>query len=136
MGVSEKASHENRSSRDGAKKNLVFAKTDLAGRVVCLETSETDERLWVALHADRGPFLLGAWYRPPAPGDTSGVDTLKEELLRLEGEHLGTVLVGDLNVHHQRWLKYSNAVTPEGRDLYNFCNEYGFCEFVKKPTPQ
>ena len=37
-------------------------------------------------------------------------------------------------MHHERWLKHSNGITPEGRCLFDFCCEHGFHECVKKPT--
>ena len=47
------------------------------------------------------------------------------------GHSLGTVVVGEFNVHHRRWLKYSSSTattTPAGRLLCNFCHAYGFEE--------
>ena len=83
---------------------LAFARTGLEERVVLLETSETHERVWLAVHTKRGPYLFSAWYRLPAQGDATGVQTLKEELARLSEDLLRTTVVGDLNVYSFRWL--------------------------------
>ena len=56
------------------------------------------------LHTDVGPYLLGVWYRPPEPGELDSIRSLETELNRYAHEALGTILVGDLNVHHTRWL--------------------------------
>ena len=62
------------------------------------------------------------------------MDSLREELENLKEEYLGTVLVGDLNVHSKRWLKFSTGETPEGTALQELCADFGFVEKVKKPT--
>ena len=102
----------------------------MANRVILVYTSDTEERVWLALHADRGPYLVGAWYRAPAPGNTTGVDTLRKELENLTEEYLGTLLLGDLNAHSKRWLRHSNGETPEGTALQELCADFGLVEKV------
>ena len=92
------AARRHRADDSGWGGVLVFVAVGIQDKAVLLETSETDERCWLTLHTDRGPYLFGAWYRPPAPGDTSGIDTLKKELEKHDESHLGVVLVGDMNV--------------------------------------
>ena len=82
----------------------MFAETKLDSRAVLLDSSSTDERVWIALHADRGPYLVGVWYRPPSPGNTAGAETFKAEFLELREQALGTIVLGDLNVHNRTWL--------------------------------
>ena len=113
---------------------LVFARTDFAGRVVLVEESETEARVWLVLHSDRGPFLFGAWYRAPDPGSTAGVDTFREELQRHREETLGTLVVGDFNVHQRKWLVHSAGNTPEGVALQETCREEGLRQLVREPT--
>ena len=69
-----------------------------------------------------------------SPGEVASVDRLEQEWLRLSEAALGTVLVGDCNVHHTRWLCYSTGTTPEGKALYNFCTAHGLEERVRRPT--
>lgn len=123
-----------RSDHSGWGGVAVFAREGLQSRVTLLETSTTDERLWLTLHTDRGPYLLGVWYRPPAPGDTSGVRTFDEELARLAETGLGTVVVGDLNVHSRRWLRFSARESAEASALEDVCAEYGLLQRVREPT--
>ena len=113
----------------------LFARTDCASTVVLLEHSGTHERSWHLVHTALGPLLLCVWYRPPKQGETSSVDTLEEEWLRHCTSAVGTVIVGDLNVHSQRWLTHSAAATtPEGSALCSFCDAYAFEEKVAQPT--
>ena len=78
--------------------------------------------------------MPGVWYRPPQKGETSFIESLHKEWLALEGLAVGTILCGDMNVHHERWLKHSSGTTPEGTELWHFCKEHGFEERVRKPT--
>ncbi len=48
--------------------------------------------------------------------------------------YLGCLVVGDLNVHHTHWLKFSDSVSVEGTRLFRFCQENGFRQLVKEPT--
>ncbi len=58
---------------------------------------------------------------------------LREELGKHEGEYLGTLLVGDLNVHNRRWLRYSSGETAEGTALEEACSDFGLLEKVRAP---
>ena len=113
---------------------MVFARAGLENRVVLLETSDTDERVWLAVHCGQGPYLLCLWYRPPAPGKTDGVDTFSEELQKHRSKTLGTSVVGDLNVHHRKWLVHSARNTVEGKKLEETCNEHGLRQLVRELT--
>ena len=59
---------------------------------------------------------------------------MQEEWLKSSQSVIGTIILGDLNVHHKNWLTHSNSVTPEGRTLFEFCSTAGFEERVGKPT--
>ena len=87
---------------------LVFADSAHATKVTLLATSDTAERVWLRLHTDVGPYLVCAWYRPPDAG-TGPVDSFDTELAQHRPTHVGTVVLGDLNVHHRPWLKHSNG---------------------------
>ena len=43
---------------------ILFVRKDLAKYTVHLGNSESAERVWVLLHNDLGPILIGLWYRP------------------------------------------------------------------------
>ena len=113
---------------------LLFVRSDAANNVVHLSDSATFERSWHLVFTNHGPLLLVLWYRPPCSGEVASIDALEEEYLEHKQHGVGTLLMGDMNVHHSRWLYYSASVTPEGRALHNFCCKFGFEECVKKPT--
>ena len=125
-----------RDRSDGRKGGgiLLFAKEDVAASAVLLKHSEDDERSWHTVHTAQGPLLLGVWYRPSCTGEVASVERLEEEWLQHSEGALGTLVVGDLNVHHESWLRYSNSTTAEGRALRDFCLRRGFEERVRKPT--
>ena len=64
---------------------LVFAKEELADSVAALENSDSEERVWLSVHSDHGPYLVGVWYRAPNPGYTAGEWTLSKRSLKNTG---------------------------------------------------
>ena len=105
---------------------ILFVSTEYAARITLLLTSESAERAWAVLHAEQGPFLIGLWYRPPAPGNLDGIDSFEAEWQSLRSEALGTIMLGDVNVHSTRWLKHSARESPEGTALFNATARMGF----------
>ena len=112
----------------------VYALASRANHVTFLERSADSERVWVLLHTHTGPLLACTWYRPPCPGEVDSIGSLKKEWQRLNVQAVGTILVGDANVHNRRWLRYSAHNSPEGSALYNFCAENGLRQIVRGPT--
>ena len=45
---------------------------------------------------------------------------------------LGTILLGDMNVHEESWLQHSNGSSVEGRALRDFACSYGLEERVRQ----
>ena len=88
----------------------------------------------LALHADVGPFSIGLWYRPPETGEIGTIQSLEEEWKVLSKESLGTILVGDMNVHERSWLKHSSRNSSEGEALRLFCDGAGLRQIVRWPT--
>ena len=113
---------------------LLFVSEEFDGAVVEISRSTTAERLWFTVHCDAGPFLLCICYRPPAASDISSISTLTTELDQLREGHIGTAIVGDLNCHNSRWLRYSSCVSVEGRTLHRFSMESRLHQLVKEPT--
>ena len=111
----------------------VFVRKDMINQVSLLEISEEWERCWFLLHTRHGPYLIGCWYRPPRER-VAGILAMQAELQRLRTQCVGTLIIGDINIHQKSWLKYSAGNTPEGSLLYNVSVEEGLKQLVKEPT--
>ncbi len=111
-----------------------FVADALAEQVVLIEHSRDHERSWHTIHSEIGPVLCGVWYRPPDPGEISSIRACEDEWRRLSGDVVATILVGDLNLHHTRWLRHSASVSVEGTTMFRFCKDAGLKQLVKRPT--
>ena len=112
----------------------VFALDIVSPQVVLLEHSKEFERSWHTIHTDIGPVLCCVWYRPPCVGEVQSIRACDEEWERLVENHVATIIIGDLNVHHTRWLRHSSAVSVEGTSMLRFCLARGLKQQVKQPT--
>ena len=114
---------------------MLFAKEGYQDFIVHVGDSEAAERSWHILHTDRGLVSLCLWYRPPNRGEIDSISTLPHELDQFAKDVCGHIIVGDLNVHQESWLKHSSdGNTTEGKELHAFCRERGLDERVRKPT--
>ena len=113
---------------------MVFAKCGFESTIVHIGNSNVAERSWHVVHSARGPLLFGAWYRPPKHGEVATIDSLDEELAEFGKNVLGTILVGDFNVHEASWFRHSDGTSPEGRALRDVACSHGWEERVQKPT--
>ena len=92
------------------------------------------ERFWHVVHVDNGPMLLGVWYRPPCRGEIQSIYSLEEELQLHGNGCMGTIIIGDMNVHEKQWLKFSISSSPEDRCLRSICGKHNLVECVRAPT--
>ena len=108
---------------DGWGGVAVYAATKIASRTVLLKISGSAERCWLCLHTSQGPYLLCCWYRPPHR-EVETIDSFLDEHAAHRKETVGTVVVGDVNVHHDGWLTFSSGTCPakaQKRQLTNSC---------------
>lgn len=98
------------------------------------ETLITQKRIWVVIHTDVGLVLFGAWYRPPNQGETTSIQSLVGEFADYGHAKIGTILCGDMSIHHKGWLVHSNNITQEGKCLFDICCTHHFRECIKLPT--
>jgi hypothetical protein len=112
----------------------VFALALQADQITLVHKSASSERIWVIIHSDLGPYLIGAWYRPPVQGETATINSLREEWLELSRGVMGTIIVGDMNIHHKKWLWRSSRNSAEGDELLRFCTDAGLQQLVREPT--
>ena len=110
----------------------IFARVSLVD-IALVECIVAAERMWCVLHTNLGALLIGNWYRAPDESGTS-IAILKAEIERLRGDFVGILLVGDVNVHHKRWLKHSHSNTELGERLWETCRDLGLKQLVSKPT--
>ena len=111
-----------------------FAKAGFENTIVHIGNSIVAERSWHVVHSNRGPLLFGLWYRRPDPGEVLSVESLEPELAEYGANVLGTILLGDMNVHEESWLRFSDGTSPEGRVLRDIACSHGLEERVRKPT--
>ena len=128
------ASRRDRQDGRGGGGILCFVADRFAQHIVFREHSEVHERSWHIIHSDIGPILCGVWYRPPCSGEIDSIRGCEEEFRKLSEDTIATILVGDMNVHHRRWLRHSSGITMEGKSLFQFCLRSGLKQLVKKPT--
>ena len=49
-------------------------------------------------------------------------------------EVVGTILVDDMNLHYEKWLKRSARNRAEGEELHRFCLDVGLQQLVREAT--
>lgn len=113
-------SRRDRSDKASRGRVLTLARSDF-NRLIHTENSILEERSWHFLHMDSEILLLGNWYRPGAT-EHDAYAALQEEIGTHVLEATGIILSGDLNVHHARWLRFSNGNTVQGSDLKAVCD--------------
>ena len=95
--------------------------------------SVSSERAWVTLHTSTGPILVGVWYRPPDE-EREELQVLEQEIAKFSEGHIGCIICCDANVHHKRWLRFSDSNTGLGQDLQDICDGAGLTQIVREPT--
>jgi hypothetical protein len=125
--------HDRQDGRQGGGV-ILFARDCYANNVTLIEKSGDAERLWATIHSDLGPYLLCVWYRPPIPGETRTIESFRDELYKHRPDVIGTIVIGDINIHHKRWLRRSSGNTAEGELLHKHCVCAGLQQLVYGPT--
>ena len=111
---------------------LILQRDDFNGLVkIC--NCETEERSWHFLRLGVETILLASWYRPGA-SEHDGFVNLHRQVGQYFQVLSGVFLAGDLNVHHRKWLRFSNGNTTIGDDLKSVCEFYGLFQLVREPT--
>jgi hypothetical protein len=86
------------------------------------------------VHSDQGAVAVCAWYRPPEPGEVDTISSFDKEWREISASCIGTIAVGDINVHSCRWLRYSSGESAEGTALELVSRDLGAKQVVKSPT--
>ena len=101
----------------------VYCRLDV-NTVALHQHSSTAERSWVRIFTHVGTIALGTWYRPPDCTDTT-LDSLRSELNGVSSHCIGTILMGDMNVHHAAWLG-SFSTDRVGRSPKQIADDFVF----------
>ena len=125
-------SRRDRAEQENRGGIICFARQDL-GNLVHLKKSDVAERSWDLLHTDTGSILICNWYRPPS-SDMAHIDSFYDELQELGDSMIGCIVMGDLNIHHRRWLIHSNNNTAEGDRLKHICDDFDLQQLIREPT--
>ena len=59
---------------------------------------------------------------------------MQQELSELRPDVLGFIIMGDMNVHQQRWLIHSHSNTFEGSLLKEVCDDHALQQLIREPT--
>ena len=121
-------------AKDGYGGVLILAREDIGNNVAELKKSLEDERTWCSVHTNIGPVLVGNWYRSQDDDAALSMPRCRAELTELMDDHVGCALLGDINVHYRRWLRFSNGNTWQGKMLYDVCTDLGLVQGVREPT--
>ena len=113
---------------------LVFCHSSIAPRVSILSESTVAERVWLLLHTNDGPVAVAAWYRPPGQTECPSISSLVREWEAVRDMTIGTIVIGDLNVHSCRWLRFSSGESAAGGQLRRTSSRLGLKQIVKEPT--
>ena len=92
------------------------------------EASESCDRTPLGFSCDESSLSIF-----PKSG-TESISSLEEELQLYRPGAVGTAIIGDVNVHSKRWLKFSFGETPEGTMLHDVCLTAGLKQMVKEAT--
>ena len=101
---------------------IAFCRDDVK-HVVEWSISVDAERIWLLVHTDLGSIAIGNWYKSPS-ADDDHITSFRTELSTLQSEVIGTIVAGDMNIHHSKWLRFSNANTPQGALLKDICDDF------------
>ena len=113
---------------------LTLARADF-NHIAQIANSKTEERSWHYLNLEPENILIGNWYRPGAT-EHDGFEALQNEIVEFSSECTGIILTGDLNIHHAKWLRFSNGNSLQGSDLKMLCDNYGLHQLTMEPTRQ
>ena len=111
---------------------LTLRREDYNG-LVHISNSSSEERSWHFLKLGLETVLLGNWYRPGA-SDFDEFSELYGEMSEFFDQISGVLLLGDLNIHHKRWLRFSSGDTAVGAHFKTLCEFYGMSQLVREPT--
>ena len=70
----------------------------------------------------------------PPSADESHITSFQQELSELQDQIIESIILGDMDAHHIRWLGFSNGHSPADVQLKHVCDEADLRQLVKEPT--
>ena len=125
-------SQRDRKSSDNRKGIVTFQRHDF-NCLVHIRNCNKEERSYHFMRLGLETILVANWYRPGATVH-DGFTKLYDEIRDHYKDISGVIISGDLNVHHRKWLKFSNDNTTVGADLKAFSDYFGLWQLVREPT--
>jgi hypothetical protein len=128
----EKVSRRDRKETANRGGIMTFRRSDF-NALTHIKDCDDEERSWHFLNLGIETFLIANWYRPgDSPHD--GFISLHAETSEYFQQCTGILIAGDLNIHHKKWLRFSNDNSVVGTDMKSFCDFYGMTQLVREPT--
>ena len=90
---------------------LIYRKEDITA--VLSEKSKDYERIWFHLLTNKGPALLGLWYRPPLE-DMQSIQAMQEEMQKNRQGSPFVTIFGEMNAHHPKMIRAEKKRTRQG----------------------
>lgn len=116
---------------------IVFAREDALRRINVMAHLDHSETSWSPLHSGRGGVLLRAWYRPQCPAEMDSTTLFSEGYAAHSAFAIGTIAVGDLDVHQRSWLRHSwLSDSAEHSRLRGTCVNLGLKQKIRQPTKE
>ena len=93
--------------------------------LVHIQHSDGEERSWHFLRVQLETILLINWYRSPSVIHDK-FEQLYTEMSSFFHDASGMIMIGNLNIHLKKKLRYSNADIIMGTELKILCDFHGF----------
>ena len=84
------------------------------------------------IHTDLGCIAVANWYKPRC-FDDEHITTFRSAISALTSEVIGFIIAGNLNIHHSRWLRFSNDITSQAILLKEICDDLYLHQLVSEP---
>ena len=86
---------------------ITYARSDV-NNIVEFKKSAASERSWHIVQRDTGSLAICNWYFSPS-GEAVEIDTLVQEIDEISSQVDEILIVGDFNIHHASWLRFSSG---------------------------
>jgi hypothetical protein len=93
---------------------LINYSRDNLNNISCSMETKNAERVRDLDQRDTGAIAICNWYLLPV-ARLDGIGSFEQELTIINEIVYSVIAVGDLNIHHESWLRFSNGKITRGR---------------------